>query len=140
MPEHVPCPHCGLCAADADGFACDYCRGYAHRPSGQTLRPRCRHCGETFVSLLGAGSDAGRFCSACAQYEGFPDANVPQGEAVRLFTPAPAQMPGQTSLSVPCPDDCTCFLCLAARGRPRRAGQFACASCGTDEAMPGHKC
>lgn len=27
------CPNCGISAADPDGFACDYCRGYAHRPT-----------------------------------------------------------------------------------------------------------
>lgn len=27
----IACPHCGRGPADADGHACDYCRGYAHR-------------------------------------------------------------------------------------------------------------
>lgn len=33
--EHMTdrqCPHCGIAPANPDGFACDYCRGWAHRP------------------------------------------------------------------------------------------------------------
>lgn len=73
------------------------CAGYCEPCADAAIAtlPRCRHCAEPYVSLLGTGTNAGRFCNACAQYEGFADANQPQGEAVRLFTPAPAQMPGQ---------------------------------------------
>lgn len=34
-------------------------------------------------------------CATCRAVD-----REPQGEAVRLFTPAPAQMPGQTALEV----------------------------------------
>ncbi len=37
--ETTPCPHCGRASADADGFACDYCRGYAHRPTHAPFTP-----------------------------------------------------------------------------------------------------
>jgi hypothetical protein len=57
----------------------------------------CRYCGKPFVSLLGAGTEAGRFCAArCDACRDLTRA--PQGEAVRLFTPAPAQLPGQLNL------------------------------------------
>ena len=29
--DRLNCPHCGDARANADGFACDYCRGFAHR-------------------------------------------------------------------------------------------------------------
>jgi hypothetical protein len=89
----------------------------------------CPHCGCGYSSHLGADTRAGRFCVQCGQYAGFPDANAgprlpyacgcgqlsdtpgacdacreadraPQGEAVRLFTPAPAEMPGQTGFGL----------------------------------------
>jgi hypothetical protein len=31
-PQITACPHCGTAPADADGYAGDYCRGYALRP------------------------------------------------------------------------------------------------------------
>jgi hypothetical protein len=152
MPDHVSCPRCG-CACRVqphDHAHCVQCFT-SFRPS-QVESHECRHCGEPFASLLGAGTEAGRLCAACGQYEGFPDANpprcatcaarhradepcatpmsavrgcwpakpcprcgqmstaagvcapcrdlarAPQGEAVRLFTPAPAQLPGQLNL------------------------------------------
>jgi hypothetical protein len=33
----IACPHCGSAPADADGYACDYCRGYAHRPTTEPV-------------------------------------------------------------------------------------------------------
>jgi hypothetical protein len=53
----------------------------------------CRYCGKPFVSLLGAIYTVPARCDACRDL-----ARAPQGEAVRLFTPAPAQLPGQLNL------------------------------------------
>jgi hypothetical protein len=33
----IACPHCGIAPADADGYACDYCRGYALRPTTEPV-------------------------------------------------------------------------------------------------------
>jgi hypothetical protein len=43
----------------------------------------CPRCGARFLGLP-------RLCNACQQLD-----REPQGETVRLFEPAPAQMPGQ---------------------------------------------
>lgn len=46
VSHEVPCPHCGSAPADADGHACDYCRGYAHRPTYRTMTEQhCEVCG-----------------------------------------------------------------------------------------------
>jgi hypothetical protein len=77
MPDHVSCPRCG-CACRVqphDHANCVQCFT-SFRPSRVQSR-ECPHCGEPFVSSLGAGTEAGRFCTACGQYEGFPDANPP---------------------------------------------------------------
>jgi hypothetical protein len=76
MPDHVSCPRCG-CACRVqphDHAHCVQCFT-SFRPSRVQSR-ECPHCGEPFASLLGAGTEAGRFCAACGQYEGFPDANT----------------------------------------------------------------
>jgi hypothetical protein len=95
------------------------------------------HCTECGTATM-APDDAPRLCTYCATTR-YAAQLAGQGEAVRLFTPAPAQMPGQMML------DRTRTM----RGRAeiraeveaeRRAGQFSCAACGTDEAMPGHAC
>ena len=52
----VRCPNCGTAPADADGFACDYCRGFAHRPSGQRPFTRSHH---RISSRMRAGTLAG---------------------------------------------------------------------------------
>jgi uncharacterized protein YodC (DUF2158 family) len=38
MPPTTPCPHCGQTPV-TDGFPCDYCRGYAHRPAQANQMP-----------------------------------------------------------------------------------------------------
>lgn len=60
-------------------------------------------------------------CGACVQRD-----REPQGSPVRLFEPAPTQLPGQTSWPM-------------APGQTRRGSHY-CRHCGTPEAMPGHEC
>jgi hypothetical protein len=58
----------------------------------------CVYCGQTAnakpCDCHGERPPFG-ICDSCRERE-----REPQGEAVRLFTPAPAQMPGQTMLEV----------------------------------------
>jgi hypothetical protein len=55
----------------------------------------CPRCGQTVASdrdpLLFVVNHVPMVCDSCRERD-----REPQGETVRLFTPAPAQMPGQT--------------------------------------------
>jgi hypothetical protein len=57
----------------------------------------CERHAEPFDSCSRCGqlSDAAGTCRACREAD-----RAPQGEAVRLFTPAPATMPGQTGMAL----------------------------------------
>jgi hypothetical protein len=88
MPDHVSCPRCG-CACRVqphDHAHCVQCFT-SFRPSqvGPRLPYSCPQCGQM--------SDVQGHCDTCRDL-----ARAPQGEAVRLFTPAPAQLPGQLNL------------------------------------------
>jgi transcription elongation factor Elf1 len=97
----------------------------------------CPYCGsdDTYGSTL---RGALHRCNGCGEYfdpDGPNDTpeDEPQGETVRLFEPAPAQMPGQEFFALevePLP---------ARTVRAVRAGQFHCRHCGTsaDLAVPG---
>jgi hypothetical protein len=81
MPETITCPRCG-CACRVgphDSAHCVQCF--------TTFRTCCADCGP-----LGATIGP---CDACRASD-----RAPQGEAVRLFTPAPATMPGQTGMAL----------------------------------------
>jgi hypothetical protein len=76
-----------------DGL-CDECRSRSHADRapiharyGHGAYPYVCRCGQHAVALE---AGAPRVCDACRDL-----ARAPQGEAVRLFTPAPAQLPGQ---------------------------------------------
>ena len=108
------CPRCGCeCRMQAHDHAhCVQCFT-SFRPSAQgpRLPYECQRCGQL------SGDD--RVCDACRAQD-----REPQGETVRLFQPAPTQMPGEATMEL---------------ARPRR-GSFYCRHCGTAEAMPGHAC
>ena len=82
-------------AVAGDGL-CDTCRGFNHaKPEhrriayGHGLEPcECGRCGQTMVTAPAAP----RICDACHGLE-----HERQGETVRLFVPAPAQLAGQMS-------------------------------------------
>jgi hypothetical protein len=71
----MPCD-AGFCALPS-GVSCALC---------STPQP-CPRCGQTSSAMCGA------VCVACRGLE-----RQPQGETVRLFTPAPNQIPGQLAL------------------------------------------
>jgi DnaJ-class molecular chaperone len=83
-------------AVAGDGL-CDTCRGFNHcKPEhrriayGHGLVPcECHRCGQR----LAVPPAAARICEPCRGLE-----RQPQGEAVRLFTPAPTEIPGQLAL------------------------------------------
>ena len=80
MPEYVTCPRCG-CSARV---------GLHHSA-------HCVQCFTTFrtdISCPGCGQ-LGRdtVCDSCREAD-----REPQGESMRLFTPAPNQIPGQLAL------------------------------------------
>jgi hypothetical protein len=54
----------------------------------------CLRCGQRPAPII--ETRCGPFCGYCDACRDL--ARAPQGEAVRLFTPAPAQLPGQLNL------------------------------------------
>jgi hypothetical protein len=62
---------------------------------------KCERCGQSCITHYPDGwsvpmdRTGAIVCDSCRERD-----RQPQGEAVRLFTPAPAQMPGQTVLEV----------------------------------------
>jgi hypothetical protein len=80
MPSHVTCPRCG-CAARVGAHHSAYC---VQCFTSFRIDVACPQCGQ-----LGR-VDA---CDPCRRLE-----RRSQGEAVRLFEPAPNQMPGQLAL------------------------------------------
>jgi hypothetical protein len=89
MSEHVSCPRCG-CA----------CRVGPHHSA---------HCVQCFTSFRTDAQDGPRLPYACPRCEQLSDVQglcprcvaldrEPQGESVRLFQPAPTQLPGQLAL------------------------------------------
>jgi hypothetical protein len=96
---HAWCLVCGCKngrAIAGDGM-CDDCRSRSHADRapiraryGHGAYPYVCRCGQHAVALEAA---APRVCGACRDL-----ARAPQGETVRLFTPAPAQLPGQLNL------------------------------------------
>lgn len=61
---------------------------------------QCAQCGQTVITRQDPP-----ICQTCRKLD-----RAPQGEAVRLFQPAPTQLPGQLTISArcTCPDDCNC--------------------------------
>lgn len=55
--------------------------------------PRCEHCGQDTLAMEVSGRAGRAICQRCLDVE-----RAPQGETVRLFEPAPAQLQGQTDL------------------------------------------
>jgi hypothetical protein len=87
------CNRCGLfapCERHAEPFdSCSRCGQYAGFPDANA-GPRLPYaCG------CGQLSDTPGACRACREAD-----RAPQGEAVRLFEPAPATMPGQTGFGL----------------------------------------
>jgi hypothetical protein len=69
---------------------CDACRDLARALQHSNTCPTCG------VLRFAGPADEPAYtgpCAACVQSD-----RAPQGEAVRLFTPAPAQLPGQLNL------------------------------------------
>lgn len=95
-------PWCILChgrngrAVAGDGL-CDTCRGFNHgKPEHRRIAyghgltaVECHRCGQRLV----VPPAAPRVCEPCRASD-----REPQGEAVRLFQPAPNQIPGQLNL------------------------------------------
>lgn len=86
-------------AVAGDGL-CDECRA-SNRVAPHPARYghgsavwECSRCGQRHaVALAGAGQIPPNICEPCQQQD-----RKPQGEAVRLFEPAPNQIPGQLAL------------------------------------------
>lgn len=79
-PEYVTCPNCG-CAARVGlhgGGSCQQCF--------TPFRVSCSRCGQLGAVAYGV-------CGSCQTAD-----REPQGESMRLFTPAPTQLPGQLSM------------------------------------------
>lgn len=57
----------------------------------------CARCGQSALEgrTVAYAPGEGFVCNVCLAAD-----RAPQGEAVRLFTPAPAQLPGQTMMGV----------------------------------------
>jgi predicted RNA-binding Zn-ribbon protein involved in translation (DUF1610 family) len=104
MPSHVTCPRCG-CAARVGAHHSAYCvqcftsfrTDVDHHPdrsdSPMWHAPRehfhpCSRCGQTVITRADPP-----VCQTCRRLE-----RRSQGETVRLFEPAPNQMPGQLAL------------------------------------------
>jgi hypothetical protein len=94
LAHRFTCPRCGA----APGARCtdvaavlhvervDTARASIAAEHGPQLMPgQCPRCAQM--------SDVAGVCQACRGLE-----RVPQGEAVRLFTPAPTEIPGQLAL------------------------------------------
>jgi hypothetical protein len=82
MTDLVLCPHCGRAPADADGFACDYCRGFAHRPP-HVARDlyTCTECRQTTIPpRLVESTDRGGIYTVPALCRG-PSAMTPSSGA-----------------------------------------------------------
>jgi hypothetical protein len=77
MPDHVTCPRCG-CAARVGPHHSAHCVQCFTSFRTDVACPRCGQLGRADV------------CTTCRDAD-----RQPQGEAMRLFTPAPTQIPGQ---------------------------------------------
>jgi hypothetical protein len=79
MLEYTTCPKCGCsCRVRAGGGTCQQCF--------TPFRVDCSRCGQVGAVAYGV-------CDPCQQAT-----RAPQGEAMRLFAPAPNQIPGQLNL------------------------------------------
>lgn len=92
LPARAHLSTCGDCGARVDAARDEPAEQLAERLRASVGgMDTCRGCGQT---VLGERDAHGSFrCYECADRD-----QAPQGTQERLFTPAPAQMPGQTTM------------------------------------------